>query len=211
VKENFARYALDEIRRNWGRRGERGDMQPPLERKCAGLAVVEGGYAWRVMPDMEADPDRTFPWSVEPVPLLETFARPRGTTRQVECSLGEAWTYPEIQALLPKLGKDEREPLYDDSTKVRLITFSDDVWWCLALEFQQPGLAEKVRERDGKKEFWVYEPVEHKLGGASSSSRTRGTPTRSGRARATWTPRSGCPRAASTPRSWGRSSSSTSC
>jgi hypothetical protein len=164
VKENFCRYALEEIERRWNRRGEEGDMQPPLDRKVGGLAVVEGGYAWRVMPDMEADPDRTFPWSVEPVPLLELFARPRGTTRQVECSLGEAWTYPEIQALLPKLGKDEREPLYDDSTKVRLITFSDDVWWGLALEFQQPGLAEKVRERDGKKEFWVYAPVEHKLG-----------------------------------------------
>jgi hypothetical protein len=71
---------------------------------------------------------------------------------------------PRDPGAAAEAGKDEREPLYDDSTKVRLITFSDDVWWCLALEFQQPGLAEKVRERDGKKEFWVYEPVEHKLG-----------------------------------------------
>lgn len=164
VKENFSRYALEEIERGWNRRAESGDMQPPLDRKVAGLAVIEGGYAWRVMPDMDADPDRTFPWSVEPVPLMQTFPRPRGTTFQVDCTLGEAWTYPEIQKLLPELPEGTSDPAYNDQARVRLITFSDDVWWCLALEFHDAAIPEKIRMRGQKREFWVYPPVEHKLG-----------------------------------------------
>lgn len=164
IKENFDRYALEEIYRAWNRRATWGDIQPPLDRKCGGLTTIEGGYAWRVMPNMDLDPERSFPWSVEPVSMMEVYPRPRATTRQVECTLAEAYTYDEIRDLLPDLGADDKDPLYTAQSKVRLITHTDETWYSLALEFGDIGLTKKVREKKNDADLWVYPPVKHGLG-----------------------------------------------
>lgn len=165
TKENFCRYALDEAFRAWNRRATSGDFQPPLDRKVAGLATIEGGYAWHVVPDMDVDPERAFPWRVAPVSLMELYPRPRATTRQIECRLADAYIYDEVRALLPKAQPDDTDPLpYNDQSTVRLITHTDEVWWSLCLDFANPAIAEQVRERNGKRELWIYPPKRHNLG-----------------------------------------------
>lgn len=124
--ENFARYALETIAREWNRRATAGDMRGPFDRVLSGLAAIEGGYGFRVMPN----PGRkAFPWDVEPVPLMEIFPRPLATTRQVECTLGEAYAYEELKELLPPPREGEADPPYDADSKVRLITWTDETHW----------------------------------------------------------------------------------
>lgn len=158
--ENAARHWLGEIARLWDRRATVGDLRPPFDRTLAGLATIEGGYGFRVMPN----PGRkSFPWDVEPVPMLELFARPAATTRQVECSLGEAYAYEELKDLLPKPQPGESDPVYADDSRVRLITWTDETHYCVACEFCDPQLMKRAQERRPG-EYWAVKPREHKLG-----------------------------------------------
>jgi hypothetical protein len=61
--ENFARHALETITRLWDRRATTGDVRGPFDRTLAGLATIEGGLGFRVMPNPGS---KQFPWDVEP-------------------------------------------------------------------------------------------------------------------------------------------------
>lgn len=161
--ENFARFALETVFREWNRRATSGDMRGPFDRVLSGLATIEGGYGFRVMPNPKR---KSFPWDVEPVPLLELMARPLATTRQVECTLSEAYAYEELKALLPPPGEGASDPPYDGDSRVRLITWTDETHWCMVCEFAQPEIARKVKESGRGKagEYWIVKPKEHKLG-----------------------------------------------
>lgn len=161
--ENFARYALETVAREWNRRATSGDMRGPFDRVLSGLAAIEGGYGFRVMPNPKR---KSFPWDVEPVPLLELMPRPLSTTRQVECTLSEAYAYEELKALLPPPGEDAADPPYDGDSRVRLITWTDETHWCMVAEFAQPELAQKVKESGRGKagEYWIKKPKAHQLG-----------------------------------------------
>lgn len=162
--ENYARYFYEELTRRYGRKATMGDFQPPLPRKLSGLAAIEGGFAFRLMPNPD---DKQFPWSVDVKPMLEIFARPRATTHQVECSLAEAWTYDELAELLPAPDKDDPEPLYSSSSRIRLVTWTDETHWCMCAEWGDTGLAERYRERHrgtAQEDLWIQKPVAHGLG-----------------------------------------------
>lgn len=162
VVENFCRSFLDELYRLYGRRATYGDMQPPLPRKIAGLAAIEGGFGWRVMPDPEPA-SLSMPWQIEAVPMMELHPRPVATTRQVTCTLAEAYNYDEIRTLLPPPEEGDYLP-YSEQTQVRLTTWTDEVWWCMTLDFPDKHLTRQLVERNGQTEYWIQKPVEHKLG-----------------------------------------------
>lgn len=158
--ENFARYALEQAERLWNRRATVGDYRPPFDRTLSGLATIEGGYGFRVMPN----PGRkSFPWDVEPVPILELKPRPLATTRQVECSLSEAYAYEQVRTLLPPAREGETDPPYSDETRTRLTTWTDETHYCMVAEFVSPEIQKKAKERSNQ-DWWIVPPTEHKLG-----------------------------------------------
>lgn len=159
--ENAARHWLAEIAKMWDRRATTGDMRGPWDRTLSGLAAIEGGYAFRVMPRPER---KHFPWDVEAVPLIEVMPRPAATTRQVVCTLGEAYAYESLRDLLPPPKQGEADPVYDEDTEVELITWTDETHYCVATRFCNKAINQKAKERYGKREWWAVEPQEHKLG-----------------------------------------------
>lgn len=159
--ENFSRYALEQVERLWNRRATVGDYRAPFDRTLSGLAALEGGYGFRVMPNPKR---QSFPWDVEPVPMLELLARPLSTTRQVECTLGEAYAYEQLKDLLPPAQEGETDPPYDSNTRTRLVTWTDETHYCMVAEFVDPAIAKKVKDRRGEQEYWIVKPTEHKLG-----------------------------------------------
>lgn len=159
--ENFARYALEQAARLWNRRATFGDYRAPWDRTLSGLATIEGGYGFRVMPN----PGRKqFPWDVEPVPLMELTPRPLATMRQVECTLGEAYSYEELRELLPRPKPGDANPPYNDQSRVRLITWTDETHYCMAAEFCDPEITKAQQDRLGKRDMWIVKPTAHKLG-----------------------------------------------
>lgn len=159
--ENYARHALETVAREWNRRATSGDMRGPFDRVLSGLATIEGGYGFRVMPNPKR---KAFPWDVEPVPLMELMPRPLATTRQVECSLSEAYAYEQLRDLLPPPTPGATDPPYDGDSRVRLITWTDETHYCMAAEFAIPEIAKRAKERTGKDEYWIVEPKAHNLG-----------------------------------------------
>lgn len=124
--KNFARSVLEELYRRHERSATRGIFTPPFPRHLSGLGLVEGGCAVRIMPNPDAE---GLPWDVELVPMYEIFARPVATTRQVECTLGDAYAYPEMERLFPRDELSEKVPIYTEETRVKLIVWTDETHW----------------------------------------------------------------------------------
>lgn len=159
--KNFARSMLEEIYRRSERSATHGVFTPPFPRHLAGLGTIEGGCAVRIMPNPEAE---GLPWDVELVPMYEIFARPVATTRQIECTLGEAYAYPEMEKLFPREELSEKVPLYTEDTRIKLVVWTDETHWCMTCDGVDGGLTKKVVDKQGEADWWIQPPTEHKLG-----------------------------------------------
>jgi hypothetical protein len=95
--------------------------EPPLPRKEAGLATLEGGFGWSWAVDPD---DEDHPFKYEVIPLSQLYDVGHATTRQYSLPLHQARARIKQVAEYYKL--EDKGKLWDPNQKVRIIVHADN-------------------------------------------------------------------------------------
>lgn len=148
------------------RGGYLGDPQPPLPRKEAGLAAIEGGFGWCWYVDNDTP---GHPFQYEIVPLSQLYPIGPVTTRQYTLTLGRARA--QFEKVREQYKDEDKGRLWNNADEVRVIVHADNagvyrsmVWEDLGKTSSGGSRVKSIAGTDNwigtsdRKDRWIEEP-----------------------------------------------------